>query len=1344
MTAPKPMETALQRETRLTGNADMVSAIDATLQAMLGQKSNSVLSRKVIGRFCQSANATEFRDKIRDYLGRLDEQVVAGFYMAIQRRIEMMEAGHAGPEELTVALPSEGGILRQDTASRVAFSARSRASTLGLDKIAKQKRQDRSDNLGPVSALGLDEDPLADAPKLTPDDLHKAIRKSKKIAAGSESGSDAEQGPEEKPADGRKVRGRGGQQAGRGGSRSRSHSRAREEEKKKREKAAGGKLGGRATSADLWAAGKELREKHSRQSEKEPKEEKDKSRSGVLAGQPVFFKGNKSVVKEDDEAKVKLEPGEEAKPRVKALDKSDQYASITEEVKTQDEILRKIKAEAEMDEYEEGKLDRDWYDAEEGGMGAATMVDEMDPRKLAEKEEKMKRQAAMVDRVSIRAKLKNEMNEMWENNRLNQAGLGERKEANLDFSKEDEEKRVTITVRDTTPPFLDGRKVFTTQTEAVSAVKDPTSDMATFCKQGSKVVKQVREEQEGGKFRARFWELAGSNMGNAMGVKKNDTEEGKDDGEDDEDFDHKANNQYGKALMTQKTEARSEFAKTRTIAEQRKSLPVYGVKEEFMDLLREHNVIVAVGETGSGKTTQLTQYLHEAGYSVNGQIGCTQPRRVAAVSVAKRVSEEFGCELGTKVGYSIRFEDCTNDTTIIKYMTDGVLLRETLFEPDLDRYCAVIMDEAHERSLNTDVLFGVLRQVVARRHDFKLIITSATMDSDKFATFFGNVPVFTIPGRTFPVDTLYARTTAQDYVDAAVQQAIAIHVGQGVGDILIFMTGQEDIEATCVLLADRVSQVGEDVPPMLILPIYSQLPSDMQARIFESSEKRKVIVATNIAETSLTVDGIKFVIDTGYCKLKLYNPKMGMDSLQITPISQANANQRRGRAGRTGPGAVWRLYTESAYIAEMLTMTIPEIQRSNLANVVLLLKSMGVKDLLSFGFMDPPPQDTILNSLFQLWMLGALDNLGDITAVGNKMAQFPLDPPLSKMLLQGEEIGCSSEVMSVVSMLSVPSIFFRPKDRAEESDAARDKFFVPESDHLTLLNVYQQWTSNGYSAKWCTDHFVHQKSLKKVREVRGQLEEIFQQQKLQVNSVGNDWDLVRKAICAGYFHNSAKLRGIGEYVNLRSRIPAHLHPTSALYGLGYTPDYIVYHEVMFTVKEYMQTVTAVDAHWLSEMGPMFFSVKESSSDFHSKQRQEAEERRQMEYQQQLRDDLDRAAKQEEAAALVAAGGAVVEIGTRRKPKEAALKELKSAVTVMDDEDRRGGSGRRGGRSGGGRDRGGDDDKKDEDADSAAAKRRRRVGGGAGNNNSGNDEGAATVCGGGAPARVRKRMVMPTE
>lgn len=303
-----------------------------------------------------------------------------------------------------------------------------------------------------------------------------------------------------------------------------------------------------------------------------------------------------------------------------------------------------------------------------------------------------------------------------------------------------------------------------------------------------------------------------------------------------------------------------------------------------MTTIRDNKIVIVVGETGSGKTTQLTQYLHENGYSKYGQIGCTQPRRVAAVSVAKRVAEEMGEELGKKVGYSIRFEDVTSNETIIKYMTDGVLLRESLNDPDLEKYSAIVMDEAHERSLNTDVLFGLLKKVVMRRRDLKLIITSATMNAQKFSEFFGNVPIEYIPGRTFPIELFFAKTVFDDYVDAAVKQALTIHLQHGPGDILIFMTGQEDIEATCILIAERLSKL-ENVAPMVILPIYSQLSSDVQAKIFEASDCRKCIVATNIAETSLTLDGVCFVVDTGFCKLKVYNPKIGMDALQITPIS---------------------------------------------------------------------------------------------------------------------------------------------------------------------------------------------------------------------------------------------------------------------------------------------------------------------------------------------------------------------------------------------------------------------------------------------------------------------------
>jgi len=292
--------------------------------------------------------------------------------------------------------------------------------------------------------------------------------------------------------------------------------------------------------------------------------------------------------------------------------------------------------------------------------------------------------------------------------------------------------------------------------------------------------------------------------------------------------------------------------------------------------------------------------------------------------------------------------------------------------------------------------------------------------------------------------------------------------------------------------------------------------------------------------------------------------------------------------------------------------TIPEIQRTNLSNVVLLLKSLGVENLLHFDFMDPPPQDNILNSMYQLWVLGALDNTGELTETGKKMNEFPCDPSLSKMLIMSEELGCTAEILTIVSMLSVPSVFYRPKERAEESDAAREKFFVPESDHLTLLHVFTQWKANGYRDSWCVQHFIHPKAMRKAREVRQQLLDIMKSQRIPLSSCGTDWDIVRKCICSSYFHQAAKQKGIGEYINMRTGMPCHLHPTSALYGLGYVPDYIVYHELVMTSKEYMQCVTSVDPYWLAELGPMFYSIKEQNFSQTEKRRKDMKETKSME------------------------------------------------------------------------------------------------------------------------------------
>ncbi|XBI65275.1 hypothetical protein VPH35_045162 [Triticum aestivum] len=821
----------------------------------------------------------------------------------------------------------------------------------------------------------------------------------------------------------------------------------------------------------------------------------------------------------------------------------------------------KFKVTEEMMQEMDYNADRTWYGCEEHSsifnVGDYLGDDASFQNKKAKLLKKMTRQdgSLMTLAQSKRLSQVTAENARWEDRQLFRSGAVRRTEVQMEFDDE-EERKVILLVHDTKPPFLDGRVVFTTQAEPVMPLKDPTSDMAIIARKGSLLVREIREKQSMNKSRQRFWELAGSKLGNILGVERTAQQADADSAlvGDQGDVDFKEKLKFSQHLK-EKAEAVSDFAKSKSLSQQRQYLPIYTVRDGLLGVVRENQVVVVVGETGSGKTTQLTQYLHEDGYTRTGLVGCTQPRRVAAMSVARRVSDEMETVLGEEVGYAIRFEDVTCRNTKIKYMTDGVL-RETLKDADLDKYQVIIMDEAHERSVDTDVLFGILKKVAARRRDFKLIVTSATLNADKFSKFFGGAPVFHIPGRTFPVNILYSKTPCEDYVEAAVKQAITIHITSGPGDILIFMTGQEEIETACYAFAERMKQLISSstkvVGKLSILPVYSQLPADLQAKIFQKAGEgtRKCIVATNIAETSLTVDGILYVIDTGYGKMKVYNPRMGMDALQVFPCSRAAADQRAGRAGRTGPGTCYRLFTESAYQDEMLPNPVPEIQRTNLANVVLLLKSLEVENLLHFDFMDPPPQENILNSMYQLWLLGALNNAGGLTNLGWKMVEFPLDPTLAKMLLMGKELGCVDEVLTIVSMLSVPSVFFRPKDREEESDTAREKFFVPESDHLTLLNVYLLWKSNEYSVDWCNAHFLHFKGLQKAREVRSQLVDILNTLKIPQTSCHREWDVVRKAICSAYFQNSARLKGVGEYVNCRNGVPCHLHPSSALYGLG--------------------------------------------------------------------------------------------------------------------------------------------------------------------------------------------------
>ncbi len=890
-----------------------------------------------------------------------------------------------------------------------------------------------------------------------------------------------------------------------------------------------------------------------------------------------------------------------------------QSLNPTNDVSLNDNTANKVNYD--LSEIEK-TTDRDWYDQEESGV-----TDDFhyihNIMGFSSKEIEKAKEEGFTDLKQKKLQLSKPLNKKkanlidtnkWELNRMITSGVVEKSNYNYQLydDEDDEENKLLIQINDIKPKFLSGHVILSKQNQKIEIVKDPLSDISRMAKRGSNILRYIREKKEATKYQDNQSEQNGdlasvNDQNNGANTKNIFTDLNMNanlgiEGLSPELSQAIAESSYA-SMLKNKLQAVSEFAKTKTIKEQRESLPIYSVREELLNIIRDNKVVIIVGETGSGKTTQLTQYLYESGYAKYGIIGCTQPRRVAAVCVAKRVSEEMNTQLGDIVGYTIRFEEFIDENkTKIKYMTEGILLRESLTDNELNMYSVIIMDEAHERSLCTDVLFGILKKIIAKRRDLKLIITSATMNSKKFSTFFGEAPIYVIPGRTFQVSYQYGKSTPEDYVDAAVKKTIEVHLQYPQGDILVFMTGQEDIEATCLLLKERLRQLGENVPKIVILPIYSQLPSDYQARIFQKTEHRKCIVATNIAETSLTLDGVKYVIDTGLCKLKVYNPKIGMDALRVTPISQANANQRGGRAGRTGPGLCFRLYTEHSYNSEMWENNVPEIQRTNLANVVLLLKSLKIDDLLEFDFMDPPPPDTILNSMYQLWQLGALDNNGDLTELGKVMVEFPLDPALSKILIVSEKYGCSSEIATIVSMLNVQSIFIRPKDHEKQADLARERFYVPESDHLTLLNVYEEWRLNDNSKEWANENYLNYKSLKKVNDVRKQIVLIMQNNNIELVSCKNNWEDVRKCIVAGYFLNAAKLKGIGEYVNLRTGIPCVLHPSSAIYSLGYTPDYCVYHELIMTSKEYMSCVTAIESSWLVEVVPDFFSFKKIVSD----------------------------------------------------------------------------------------------------------------------------------------------------
>ncbi|KAJ1568992.1 Pre-mRNA-splicing factor ATP-dependent RNA helicase dhx15, partial [Nowakowskiella sp. JEL0078] len=598
----------------------------------------------------------------------------------------------------------------------------------------------------------------------------------------------------------------------------------------------------------------------------------------------------------------------------------------------------------------------------------------------------------------------------------------------------------------------------------------------------------------------------------------------------------------------------------RDILKKRLNLPVHKQRDEFLQLIHDNQILILVGETGSGKTTQIPQFLcfDEQPQRKRKMIACTQPRRVAAMSVAQRVADEMDVKLGEEVGYSIRFEDCTSNRTILKYMTDGMLLREAMTDPMMEKYSAIILDEAHERTLSTDILMGLIKEVCKKRKDLKVVVMSATLDAGKFQKYFGasidvkgrsehrDAPLLMVPGRTFPVEIFYTPEPEKDYLEAAIRTVLQIHACEEAGDILVFLTGEEEIEDACRKIkaeGDNLMRAQPDVVgEIMVVPLYSTLPPQLQQKIFQpapASRKqggpigRKVVVSTNIAETSLTIDGIVYVIDPGFAKQKVYNPRVRVESLLVSPISKASAQQRSGRAGRTRPGKCFRLYTEKAFLQELQEQTYPEILRSNLGSIVLQLKKLGIDDLVHFDFMDPPAPETLMRALEMLNYLEALDDDGNMTKVGEQMAEFPLDPQLAKVLVAAPKYKCSNEALSIVAMLSVPNVFIRPNDQRKLADAAKAEFTHSDGDQLTLLNVYHAYKQNG-EGNWAYNNYLSARSLKSADNVRTQLARIMDRLGIilisQPSSDSKYYPNIRKALLSGFFMQVAHLEKSGSYL----------------------------------------------------------------------------------------------------------------------------------------------------------------------------------------------------------------------
>uniref|UniRef100_A0A914X0A8 RNA helicase n=1 Tax=Plectus sambesii TaxID=2011161 RepID=A0A914X0A8_9BILA len=638
-----------------------------------------------------------------------------------------------------------------------------------------------------------------------------------------------------------------------------------------------------------------------------------------------------------------------------------------------------------------------------------------------------------------------------------------------------------------------------------------------------------------------------------------------------------------------------------SIQQQRTRLPIFKNRNHILYLLEKYQTLIVVGETGCGKSTQVPQYLMEAGWAKDGRlIGITQPRRVAVVTLAARVADERMSILGHEVGYVVRFDDVTDASTQVKYMTDGILVRELMSDPLLTKYSVIMIDEAHERSINTDLLLGLLRKIITKRKDLRVIVSSATLDAEVFRDFFNlndtsdkskdTASIISVEGRMYPVHIFYSKSPSPDYVKGSVTAALNIHKTEPPGDILIFLTGQDEVEAVCQMLKDQ-SRGMKNVDRLWILPMYGSLPAREQLKVFDSSPHgtRKVVVATNIAEASVTIPGIACVIDCGFVKLRALNPKNGIESLMVLPVSQASAQQRAGRAGRIRPGKCYRLYPESEF-EKLPAGTVPEVQRSHLAPVILQLKALGVENVLRFHYLSRPPTYAMIQGLELLYALGGIDHRGHLTnPLGMQMAEFPLPPMHAKTLLTSAEFGCSDEIATIIAMLQIQDVFITPSGpQRHKAEVTKRKFAVEEGDHLTMLNVFSNFTQNGASSKWCGEHFVNYRGLCRAADIRAQLLRLLKRYEVPIESCRGligETAKIRRCLVNGFFSHAAKLHFSGTYRTVKEDYPMKIYKGSTIMYRKEYPQWIIFNEVM---QDSMRDISVIEPEWLYELAPHYY------------------------------------------------------------------------------------------------------------------------------------------------------------